>query len=82
MKIIVFDIFSDICQKFNSADFMMNYSKAVKSQVRRSGVIQAIRSQAETELRRELSKDEERLLSTKFSLNLLLDRIQKVCNIT
>ena len=57
----------------------MNYSQAARGHHTRGGATMAIQSQAETELGRKLSKEEELFLSTKLSPSSLLDEIQKVC---
>ena len=56
----------------------MNFSQAVRGQLTRSGAISAIQCQADTELGRELSKNEEMCLSSKTSPTQLLGQIQKV----
>jgi hypothetical protein len=56
----------------------MNFSQAVKGYLTRFGAIRAIQSQAETELGRKLSKEEEYLLSSKTHPNIFLGQIQKV----
>ena len=56
----------------------MNYAQAARGHHTRGGVTRAIQSQAETELGRKLSKEEEIFLSTKFSPPSLLDEIKKV----
>ena len=56
----------------------MNFSQAVRGQLKPSHAILAINSQAETELRRSLSKDEETFLLRKFNPHILLEQIQKV----
>ena len=56
----------------------MNFSQAVKGQLKPSQAILAINSQAETELRRSLNKDEETFLFKKFNPHILLEQIQKV----
>ena len=57
----------------------MSYSQATRGHHTRGGATMAIQSQAETELGRKLSKEEELFLSTKLSPSSLLDEIQKVC---
>ena len=57
---------------------MMNFSGAVKGRLSRSGAIQTIQDQAKTELRRDLSSEELRQLSTRFSLMDFVANIQKV----
>ena len=56
----------------------MNFSQVVRGQLNPSQAIIAIKSQAETELRRSLSKEEEAFLFTNFPPNILLEQIQKV----
>ena len=56
----------------------MNYAQAARGHHTRGGVTRAIQSQAETELGRKLSNEEEIFLSTKFSPCSLLDEIKKV----
>ena len=58
----------------------MNYLQAVKGQLQPSQAIMAIKSQAETELRRSLNREEEEYLFTNFPPNILLGQIQKVIN--
>ena len=57
----------------------MNYLQAARGHHTRGGAMMAIHSQAETELGRKLSKEEELFLSTKLSPSTLSDEIQKVC---
>ena len=56
----------------------MNFSKAVKGHPSKSFTIKAIQSQAETELGRKLTKEEESILFFKTHPNILLDQIEKV----
>jgi hypothetical protein len=56
----------------------MNFSQAVKGHLTRSGAIRGIQFQAETELGRKLNKQEEALLFSAISPNMLLNQIQKV----
>jgi hypothetical protein len=56
----------------------MNFSKAVKGHPTKSFAIKAIQSQAETELGRKLTKEEESILFSKTHPNILLDQIEKV----
>ena len=56
----------------------MNFSQAVKGHLTRSGAIRAIQSQAETELGRKLSKEEELFLFTNTHPNMLMAQIEKV----
>ena len=56
---------------------MMNFSQAVKGQLTRPGAVRAIQSQAETELGRKLTKEEESLLFSKSHPNIFLGQIQK-----
>ena len=58
----------------------MNFSQAVRGQLKPSQAIVAILSQAETELRRNISKEEEAFLFENFPPNILLGKIQKVIN--
>jgi hypothetical protein len=58
----------------------MNFSHAVKGCLSRSGTIRAIHSQAETELGRQLSKEEENLLLVNTNPDILLGQIEKVIN--
>ena len=55
----------------------MNFSQAVRGQVTTSGAIKAIQSQAETELGRNLSKEEENFLFSHTNPSLLFGQIQK-----
>ena len=56
----------------------MNYVSAVTSKENGNDILQSVYSQATLELRRELSKDEENLLSSKYSFELLSRQIDKV----
>ena len=56
----------------------MNFSQAVKGHLTRAGAIRAIQSQAETELGRKLSKEEESFLFTNTHPNILQAQIEKV----
>ena len=56
----------------------MNYASAVASKKNGNDILHSIYSQATLELRRELSKDEENLLSSKYSFELLSRQIDKV----
>ena len=56
----------------------MNYASAVASKENGNDILHSIYSQATLELRRELSKDEENLLSSKYSFELLSRQIDKV----
>ena len=56
---------------------MMNFSQAVKGQLTTPAAIMAIQSQAETELGRNLSKEEETYLFSKSQPNILLRQMQK-----
>ena len=56
----------------------MNFSRAVKGHLTRTGAIRAIHSQAETELGRVLSKEEESLLFAKTDPSDLQAQIEKV----
>ena len=58
----------------------MNYSLAVKGSGAISGATRAIASQAEVELGRELTNEEEMNLFQKMSPQTLLQRIEKVNN--
>ena len=60
----------------------MNYSQAVKGKKKLPDATAAIQSQADTELSRRLSKEEEALLFSQFTPNVLLRQIQKVCMFT
>ena len=55
----------------------MNYSQAARGHHTRGGATMAIQSQAETELGRKLSKEEETFLSSKLTPSSLLGEIQK-----
>ena len=59
----------------------MNYSGAVKGSLTRSGVIHEVKSQAQLELSRPLSKEEEVCLFKTFSPQDVHDRVQKVSNL-
>ena len=56
----------------------MNFSRAVKGHLTRTGAIRAIHSQGETELGRKLTKEEEKLLLVNTNPNNLLAQIEKV----
>ena len=56
----------------------MNYASAVTSKENGNDILQSVYSQATLELRRELSKDEENLLFSKYSFELLSRQIDKV----
>ena len=56
----------------------MNFSQAVKGHLTRSGAIRAIQSQAETELGRKLSREEESILFNNTPPNILQAQIEKV----
>ena len=56
---------------------MMNFTQAVKGQLSTPAAIMAIQSQAETELGRNLSKEEESILFSNASPKVLLGQIQK-----
>jgi hypothetical protein len=56
----------------------MNFSRAVKGHLTRTGAIRVIQSQAETELGRKLSKEEESLLFKNNPPNILQAQIEKV----
>ena len=67
--------YENVFQKAN-----MNYSRAVKGALTRSGVIHEVKSQAQLELSRPLSKEEENCLFKTFSPQNVYDRAQKVSN--
>jgi hypothetical protein len=56
----------------------MNYSRALKGSLTRSGAINEISSQAELELGHPLTKDEESIIFGRFSPQNILERIKKV----
>ena len=56
----------------------MNFSQAVRGQLDPSQAMMSIQSQAQTELGRSLSQEEEAFLLTNFHPNTLLGQIQKV----
>ena len=56
----------------------MSYADIVKNKLANDREIDIIRSQAETELRRVLQKEEESLLLTRFTPNRLCSQINKV----
>ena len=56
---------------------MMNFSQAVKGQLTHPAAILAIQSQAETELGRSLTKEEESYLLSKNTPHILLGQMQK-----
>ena len=53
----------------------MNFSQAAKGRFTRSGKIQAIHSAADTELGRQITKEEFSSLSETFSLNEVYENI-------
>ena len=56
----------------------MYYSRAVKGSLTRSGAAREIASQAEVELGRPLTNEEELNLFQRFSPQAIIDRIEKV----
>lgn len=58
----------------------MNYAKALAASLSDNSDIGIIQSQAQLELKRDLSRAEKNLLSSKFSLKLIAKRIEKVGN--
>ena len=58
----------------------MNYAKALTSSLVDKSAIDIVREQAQLELKRKLTQEEENLLKTKYSVNLLSSQIPKVCN--
>ena len=56
----------------------MYYSRAVKGSLTRSGAAREIASQAEVELGRRLTNEEEFNLFQRFSHQAIIDRIEKV----
>ena len=56
----------------------MYYSRAVKGSLTRSGAAREIASQAEVELGRRLTNEEELHLFQRFSHQAIIDRIEKV----
>ena len=56
----------------------MSYAQAVKKINSKDSEIRTIRSQAETELGKELNETEESLLLSRFNQEQLCDHIQKV----
>jgi hypothetical protein len=56
----------------------MNYSRALKGSLTRSGAAKEIFSQAELELGRPLTKEEEKHLFSNLAPQNILERIQKV----
>ena len=57
----------------------MNFAEIVKRQHSKGNEIEQIRSQAEVDLGRKLSKSEESLLLSRYSPSQLCQRIIKVC---
>ena len=57
---------------------MMNYARAVKGCYPQSKSLQKIQDQALTELRRPLSQSEVDSLKSSFSLDQLVEKVQKV----
>ena len=58
----------------------MNYAKALAASLSDNSDIGIIQSQAQLELKRDLSQAEKNLLASKFSLKLIAKRIEKVGN--
>ena len=58
----------------------MSYAKALAASLSDNSDIGIIQSQAQLELKKDLSQAEKNLLSSKFSLNLIAKRIEKVGN--
>ena len=58
----------------------MNYSNAVRGCRLRSGKLNTVLSAAETELGRQISKEEISLLTNKFSVDVLHSSLEKVPN--
>lgn len=56
----------------------MNYSRAVQGTLAQSGKLKAIQAAAETEINRQLSKEELSSLTCRFSLEELFETIEKV----
>ena len=56
----------------------MNFARAVKGRLTRSNIFEAIQSQAETELGRMITKEEQNLIFAKDPPSVVLDQIQKV----
>ena len=57
---------------------MMNFARAVKGCSQQSKSLQKIQDQALTELRRPLSQSEVDSLKNRFSLDQLVEKVQKV----
>ena len=58
----------------------MSYAKALAASLSDNSDIGIIQSQAQLELKKDLSQAEKNLLSLRFSLNLIAKRIEKVGN--
>ena len=58
----------------------MNYSRAVKGSLTQSGAMREIASQAELELGRQLTNEEELTIFQRFSPQAIVDNIEKVNN--
>ena len=58
----------------------MNYAKALATSLSVNSDIGIIQSEAHLELKRDLSRAEKNLLSSKFSLKVIAKRIEKVGN--
>ena len=58
----------------------MNYSRALKGSLTRSGAVQEIASQAEVELGRRLTTEEDLNLFKRFSPQTIVNKIEKVNN--
>ena len=56
----------------------MNFARAVRGRLSRSNIFEAIQAQAETELGRMISKDEQNLIFNKNPPSVVLEQIQKV----
>ena len=58
----------------------MNFAKAVKGKLTRNSILKEVDSQSEIELGRHLDPSEKTSLFSKFSPQLVLQRIQQVSN--
>ena len=56
----------------------MNFARAVQGRLTRSSIFEAIQSQAETELGRMISKEEQNRIFAENTPSAVLDKIQKV----
>ena len=59
----------------------MNYARAAKGRISRAQVQDQIESQSQLEIGRRLTKAEQDVLFQRFSPHIIMERIEKVCNL-